>query len=310
LGRRRMSGDRMKAKSTLTNIQEWLRNYSGSLEHSFTSSAGIKHSGEKGERREYQIFKTLKEILPTRMSVEQKTIIVDTEDIQSPMFDGVLVDRMLWPRNFIKDGNPLALIESVLAAIEIKSSLNQSELISIFENSRSLRSMKCFVSYAPLRLAPLVTAFTYECDNLNLSFFDFSTLFRDYLTCSPSLVCILNKGLFGFMDIEEKKAEPMYEPLRNSLPALYNSGKDALLLYIYFLSGLSGMDPTMLQTFTQYCDTFFSAIELFYFDEDFLNLVASDEAIKNTARSCFERKAYADIQDLYIKARKVIGLPT
>ena len=298
----------MRAKSTLTNIQEWLRNYSGSLEYSFKSSARIEHSGEKGERREDQIFETLKEILPTRMSVEQKAIIVNTEDIQSPMFDGILVDRMLWPRNFMKDGNPVALIESVLAAIEVKSHLNQAELKTIFENSKSLRSMKCFASYAPLRLAPSVTAFAYECANLNLSFFDFSTLFRDYSAYSPSLICILNKGLFGFMNMGEKKTELEHEPCKSSLPALFNSDRDALLLYIYFLSGLSGMDTTTLQTFTQYCDSFFSAIELFYFDGDFLDLVASDETVRNIARKCFERKASAKIEDLYKEARKEVGL--
>jgi len=298
----------MKTKSTLTNIQEWLRNYSEFLEVSFKSSAGIKHSVEKGERREDQIFVTLKELLPTRMSVEQKVVIVDTEDTQSPMFDGVLVDRMLWPRNFIKDGNPVALIESVLTAIEVKSSLDKSELEKIFMDSKSLRSMKYHVSYTPTN-STLVTAFAYECTNLNLSFFDFSTLFRDYSIYSPSLICILNKGFFGFVDIVEKKVEPMmYEPSRNSLPALFDSNKDTLLFYIYFLSRLSGMGPTIIEVFTRYCDSFFSGVECFYFGEDFLNLVASDEAIKNTARKCFERRASADIKDLYAESRKAIGL--
>ena len=304
----------MKTKSTLTSIQSWLRDYSGSLEYSFRTSAGIKHSGEKGERREDQIFDALKKLLPTRMSVEQKVVIVDTEDIQSPMFDGVLVDRMLWPRNFIFGGNPVALIESVLTAIEVKSSLDKSELEKIFMDSKSLRSMKYHVSYIPIN-STLVTAFAYECTNLNLSFFDFSTLFRDYSIYSPSLICILNKGLFGFVDIKENKV--IYEPYGNSLPALYDIGKDALLFYLYFLSSLSGMnvdilfgmmDTRMIKAFNRHCDGFFSAIKYFYFGEDFLNLVASDESIKNIARKCFERKASADIKDLYTEARKAIGL--
>jgi len=294
----------MKTTSSLTSIQAWFRDYSNSLKISFNSSDRIEHNVSKGESREYQIFDTLSNLLPVSISVEPKAVIVNTEDKQSPKFDGALVDRILWPRLFTFDKTPIALIESVLAAVEIKSYLNKSELEDIFGKSRALRSMKCYSS-----LPPLITAFAYNCANLSLSFFDFAILFKYASEYSPSLICILDKGLFGLGSITGEKVTLLHEPDPRKLPILCHTCEDSLLVYIYFLSNWAGMESTVAEIYRYYNDNVFSSLECFYFGEDFLNLVASDEAIKNTARKCFERKVSADIKDLYAEARKAIDLP-
>jgi len=83
------------------------------------------------------------------------------------------------------------------AAIEVKSSLNKSELDDLFKKSISLRSMN-YNANNPAVTSPLVTAFAYECRNLNLSLSDFATFFAYALDRSPSLICVLNRDLFGW----------------------------------------------------------------------------------------------------------------
>jgi hypothetical protein len=76
-----------------TNVQGWLRDFSERLAISFRSSGRIKHEVTKGESREFQILDALRQLLPTRVSVESHVVIVDAGDVQSPSFDGVLVDH-------------------------------------------------------------------------------------------------------------------------------------------------------------------------------------------------------------------------
>jgi hypothetical protein len=242
------------------------------------------------------------------MTVEPKVIIVDAVDVQSPKFDGALIDHTLWPRVFTVDGTPVALVESVLAAIEVKSSLDKSELEDIFKKSKLLRSMNCHVSNSAVRY-PLVTAFAYGCSNLNLSFFDFATLFMGASEYSPSLVCILNQGLFGLANVAPGKATPVDEPCPSALPVLYRTQKDTLLVYLYFLSRWGGMEASAAQVFRRYSGSLFSSMKCFYFDMDFLRMIASSETIRNATRKRFLRRASSNIQNLYIEARRALGLP-
>jgi len=296
----------MNITSTLTKIQKWFRYYSKNLENSFGQSDLIDHNVKKGESREYEILDTLSKLLPTKISVVAKVVIVSASDIEARMFDGALVDRVHWPRLFIGEGTNIALVESVFSAIEVKSSLGKKELTDIFEKSKSLRSMKCRVSNPELH--PLVTAFAYECDNLNLSFFDFVTHFKDNSNYSPSLICILNKGLFGFADEIGGEVIPVNEPNSNTLPILYHTHEDSLLVYVYLLSNWAGMEDDVAKVFRLYCDSLFSNMECFNFDVDFLNAVSSDETIRDNARNCFKYKPSTDIKELYTEARKAIGL--
>ncbi|PYT03978.1 MAG: hypothetical protein DMF60_16705, partial [Acidobacteria bacterium] len=146
-----------------TNVQGWMRDHSNLLAVSFRSSGRIKHNVTKGESREHQILDTLSNLLPARTSVESNVVIVDAADAQSPKFDGALVDRTFWPRIFADNSTSVVMLDSVLAAIEVKSSLNKSELKDIFSKSSALRRMLA------LHRVPLVTAFAYECANANLS---------------------------------------------------------------------------------------------------------------------------------------------
>jgi len=147
----------LNSSDTPTNIQGWLRDHSELLALSFRSSGRIQHAVTKGESREHQILDTLSKLLPTRASVESNVVIIDATDVQSPKFDGALVDRTLWPRLFADGNTTGVMIESVLAAIEVKSSLDKTELDDVFSKSAKLRAMRSGRNRA------LVTGFAYEC---------------------------------------------------------------------------------------------------------------------------------------------------
>jgi len=285
-----------------TNLQGWMRDHSDLLAISFSSSRRIEHNVTKGESREHQILDTLSNLLPTRTSVESKVVIVDAADKQSPQFDGALVDRVFWPRLFANDSTTAVMLDSVLAAIEVKSSLNKSEMRDIFSKSAALRRMLA------LHRRPLVTAFAYECANPNLSFFDFSISFLRSPDHSPSLVCVLNQSVFGLARFDTGELLPVDEPSPDAIPVLFTTRRDTLLMYLYFLSRWATSGTRIADLFMSYTKNLFSDMTSFHFDTDFLGAVATDGAALALARTCFERKRKVDIGQLYTEARNKIGL--
>lgn len=285
-----------------TNIQGWLRDYSDNLALSFRSSGRIKHEVTKGDSRENQILDALRQLLPTRVSVESHVVIVDADDVQSPSFDGVLLDRTFWPRIFKANDIPVVMIESIVAAIEVKSSINKNELEDIFCKSAKLRTMG-----TPTH-RPLVTVFAYQCPNINLSFFDFSTSFSLAPDHCPSLICVLNQGLFGLAKLDEGKTLPIDAPEPHAIPVLFSTKEDTLLIYLYFLSRWVTAGTNSAELFKRYSSKLFASLNAFHFDKDFLGAVKSDASTLAAARTKFERNANKDIEMLYESARKAIGL--
>lgn len=285
-----------------TNIQGWLRDHSEKLAISFRSSGRIEHKVTKGESREHQILDTLSELLPTKSSVESNIVIVDSTDTQSPKFDGGLIDRTLWPRIFVDGSTAVVMIESVLAAIEVKSSLDKSEVDDIFNKSAKLRRMKSGLS------KPLVTAFAYDCPNPNLSFFDFSASFASSPDSSPSLICILNQHLFGLARLESGRLVPEDNPSMGTLPVLYTPREDTLLIYLHFLSQWVTSGTSAANSFMRYSRNAFARMDAEHFEEDFLNAIRSDEKMRAAARECFKRSGDKEFTDLYKRARKAIGI--
>jgi len=227
---------------------------------------------------------------------------VDAADKQSPQFDGALVDRVFWPRLFANDSTTAVMLDSVLAAIEVKSSLNKSEMRDIFSKSAALRRMLA------LHRRPLVTAFAYECANPNLSFFDFSISFLRSPDHSPSLVCVLNQSVFGLARFDTGELLPVDEPSPDAIPVLFTTRRDTLLMYLYFLSRWATSGTRIADLFMSYTKNLFSDMTSFHFDTDFLGAVATDGAALALARTCFERKRKVDIGQLYTEARNKIGL--
>ncbi len=291
----------MTGKVSTTAAQNWCRNLAELLELSFRGSASISHNVTKGESREHQVLDVLEAILPTKISVERNVTIADSAGIQSPKFDGVLIDRSVWPLLFSQDTTRVAMIESIVAAFETKSSLTQATIRDIFSKTAALRAMNCSLR------RPKVTAFAYRCQNRNLSFFDYATSAGDLPAGAVPLVCILNSSIFGMATSGGVARLPEREPTEG-MPVLMRSGKDSLLIYIYILSSWSSLDAPDLSQFKTYNESLFAEATGFVFDKDFLEAVRTDADARSSARQCFFGTAKRDIIPIYLKARSEIGL--
>lgn len=291
-----------------TKAQEWFRTYSALLAASFCGSARIAHNVTKGESREYQVLDTLRDVLPERVSVERGVVIVDASGAESKKFDGVLLDRTSWPRLFQRGPAIVAMIESVVAVIEVKSSLNRTELRDILGKARALRTLRCANS-VPIRPPPVV-AFAYECPNANLSFFDFAAAFHADPSHAPSVVCVLDRCLFTLArsDGEVLRAEEV--PAAHHVPVLLKADGDTLLILVYILSRWASTGTDAADIFLTYSLPLFRGLTAFHFDEDFLDAISSGGDSLTRARQCFTRKPSANINHLYLLARDRLGLDT
>lgn len=303
-----MSGTRLNALgSSPSKTQQWFRNYAKGLSLSYEASALIEHKVTKGESREYQIFDILDKLLPTKISVKRGVVIMDSQDAESPKFDGVLFDRSLWPLLFQDNDIVAVMLESVLAAFEVKSSLDKRELQDIFSKAQKLRSMKC-MSTASFFSPPLVTAFAYKCLNSKLAFFDFAVHSQESPDFTPSLICVLNQALFGLARSEGTALLPVAQPSAGHIPVMFQTQVDTLLIYIYFLSRWAIPKSKTIGTFMKYSDMVFSNLVVFHFDNDFLCRVTSSPSALDKARTCFKGNSSKSINDAYAIARGQIGL--
>lgn len=290
-----------------SKTQQWFRDLSEHLQLSFRSSARIAHGVTKGESREQQILDVFRQLLPTRISLQQNVVIIDSEDAESPKFDAVLFDRTLWPLLWQQDTTMTAMLESVLAAIEIKSSLDLKETRDIFSKTALLRRMHC-EGNAAFICPPLVTAFAYQCTNINLAFFDFTAGSYKAPELSPSLFCILNQALFGLTKEDVGALVPVAIPNSQSIPVLYEPKEDTLLMYLYFLSQWVSLHDATIDVFTRYSNRVFSNLTAFHFDADFLETIASDATALKQARGHFTRRPTRNIRYSYRLAREGLGL--
>jgi hypothetical protein len=286
----------------LSTTQSWLREYSVGLESSFRVSAQIAHTTTKADDRENQILSFLKGVLPSRVVLEPKIVIVDSANSQCRSFDVSLVDHFQFPRLL---GDPIAvMVESVVCAIEIKSALDDADLTDIFEKSTSLRSLS-FES-TPGLIRAVAAGFSYSCANMNLRFFDFSWKTGEFGTNSPSGICVLNKGYFGLANVGGLSPEDV--PTNNSIPIYYRVAEDALLVFVYFLAKWVTTGSSAAATYYKYSEPFFKQIKPFKFDNDFLAQIRNDPSARAIARKEFEGKAGLDVEACYANARKSLGI--
>lgn len=156
--------------------------------------------------------------------------------------------------------------------------------------------------------ATRVTAFAYECENTNLAFFDFVSLYLASSDYSPSLICVLNKNLFGFAMEIGTHLVPHDQPNQFALPVMYETGEDSLLVYVHYLSQWISSNTDVSFAYYQYTSALFDSLAVFHFDADFISLISSDVSLKEDARNSFLRTGEKPMSEVYNLARSSIGL--
>lgn len=108
----------------------------------FRQATALNHKGERGSRREDSVRRFLQERLPGAYKVDTG-IAFDAHDTQSKQLDVLIYRAADTP--FLLPGDPAFVpCESLLAAVEIKSTLKVDTIKEALEVGQSLRSLRPF----------------------------------------------------------------------------------------------------------------------------------------------------------------------
>lgn len=169
-------------------------------------SGGVSHDGEKGAFREFFIAELIRPCLPFQFGVGSG-VVIDAYKRQSRQSDLIIYDNRLLPPVILTKDRGLYPIDSVLAVIEVKSTLKSTHYKSMFEAAR-LFSPTADNNPNCLRIAtlgtlegnqtfyPLYAVFGYTSDSDRDEFERLEKRFpggREHIR----LICVLNKGVWS-----------------------------------------------------------------------------------------------------------------
>jgi hypothetical protein len=273
-----------------TKSQEWLRILSKHLELSYQSSALIKHKVTSGNSRESQILDVLKIILPQNYPLINNVIIIDSNDRETIKYDGAIVDTQNWPKLYSEDELVVAPIESVKVAFEIKSNLGKTEIDKIYKEAKDIKEN----SKSNDKELPKIAAFSYTCANHKLAYYDFVESFLKTPNESPFVICILNVGLFCFLNSDKNFETNLNE---KSVPVFIDAQSDSLLVFIYMLTDLFA-DEKISTAIRKYSKHLYNDLTFFTFENSFLTKmkISTNRPI---LRPCFEKNLDKSLEDIY-----------
>lgn len=287
--------------------QEWFRTYSQLLLVSFSGSARIKHAAAKGHARESQILDLLRDSLPTRFGLDTNVVICDASGSQSNSFDGAWVDRQEYPRFALSD-TIIYPVEAVKSVIEVKSSLDARALRDIFSKTASLYDLR---SNGRLDSYPTPTyAFAYSSGSSGLSYFDFVAEWIRAPHSSPKALCVLDRFVISMGDLDDRGTMTLGPNRVFSVPHLFSSAEDSLLLFVYIICGWLTTSKAASDALNSYGSEFFSRSRGFHFEPDFLTEIQNDTEALGKARECFVGSEFDSLEERYQTARGVLGLRT
>lgn len=103
-----------------------------------TAAAGLTHQGVKGAMLEILVGRLFRPLLPTDIGIGTGQIVESYTGRLSRQIDIILYDRSILPPILLDDKLGVFPIESVLYAIEVKTTLTASELASAHESAKDL----------------------------------------------------------------------------------------------------------------------------------------------------------------------------
>lgn len=99
--------------------------------------AGVAHAGVKGQLREILVRDLFRPLFPADVGIGTGQIVT-VQDQMSGQLDVIIYDRRILPAVLFEGHTGLFPIEAVTAVIEVKSTLNATELRGAIESARNL----------------------------------------------------------------------------------------------------------------------------------------------------------------------------
>ena len=213
------------------------------LKGQFDRSIDIPHDGERGESREKSIVKDfLEEYLPKRFSIGTGHVF-DTTNNSSLQQDIVIYDAFNCPTIFQDESTSLYPCESVYAVIEVKSTLNTTELRDGLSKVESVKQL--IKNPLPLQLGPgISTSGVQQTFGAVFAFTNSTsirTLRRNLSKMQREIprnhwintVGVLDVSTITYVDPEENNI--VNHPADDFVLASWETGEDSLLLFYLLL---------------------------------------------------------------------------
>jgi len=248
----------LKVRMIMRVIEKVFQGLSTDMKIKNKISGMIKHKAEKGRERESIVIDFMRNCLPKNFFVN-RGFIVSYDNKQSPQEDVVIYDEFSIPIIAHFSQNQLFPIESVYAIIEVKSSLNKTELEKSVKNIKFVKEMP--ISGGAKRIGmgigvgqsppPIGVVFAFQSTRLETLTNNLSEFNKDI---DPglwaSLICVLDKGVIFYGDREKMTLKP--EPNPSMLPVILNSGENALLDFYILLEQFLNYSPKKIVSMMAY----------------------------------------------------------
>ena len=194
----------------------------------------IKHMGERGSSREEILLRYLKKYIPIKYEMNNGVIIDGTGE-QSRQQDIIIYDSFNSPVLLNMQATKMVPIESVFSVIEVKSSLNKTEISKCVNNVSSVKSLvKDSLDGINSPTAGFVFAFT--------SSTTLETLLDNLVEANNevekhkqiSALCVLDKGLI--VNVSKKGLKDItLLPNEDTTPAIIKNTAENNLMLFYLL---------------------------------------------------------------------------
>lgn len=187
-------------------------------------NAVIPHNTTKGNENEESVRSIIRSFIPDRYRVGSG-IIIDSFGGRSRQVDIVIYDSYTYPTIFGVSSIALFPVETVIAAIEIKTYFDNAKLLEVIENCTSIRKLRHYCDKITINvpsndspvnivefnsLPPSVHLLAFRVDSQN-----YSTWQKRFLQCNdaegvPDTSLLLDiSSVFSFVNPEQRRMEDL-----------------------------------------------------------------------------------------------------
>ncbi len=166
----------------------------------------ITHNGERGSANEESFRNLLGRVLPASVRVCDGEVI-DSEGGVSPQTDALVVSDQLHPALFAQTSEKLFPIESILLAVEVKTTLTSSEVTEIGVKVSKFNGLK-----TDMKVKPAMAVFAHKAggspQNIAKWFFDLPEDHR------PEFFLVNDSAMFGLRNDDVEGGYEIQMPIR------------------------------------------------------------------------------------------------
>ena len=154
----------------------------------------VRHYAEQGRENEVALSRMLGALVPKRYGLGTG-MIIDNQDNYSRQADIIVYDQADEPAMLAQTTQLLYPIESVVACIEVKTTLRKDSVADCIQKKASLQRLSAARNYPDNSTHPLFVVLAYESALMPEQVKE--AFLRVDEECRPDLLCIVDPGILG-----------------------------------------------------------------------------------------------------------------